>query len=246
MDGVERRRDSMLNCPAIWLSVALVGWAIHPTARCQTIGQQQQVNSAAEHWNECTVVARLSNGNHVVVSAQNGGPGTSYAISQDGGANFVVGTVGPALVGDPALVLDRFTPVGQPGYQRIWLSGLSSPNVNAMFNDPDQWNFNNLITLNESSDKPWLAIGPAPGGSTAPRHYVICSRLNGLQIWGNFSDTPTTAGTWNQLARVRPTPSVTTDYNGWGAQPVVLDDGRVVVVVGDADPTGHPDGIPGK
>lgn len=85
-----------------------------------------------------------------------------------------------------------------------------------------------------------MGIGPTPGGGTSTRHYLLYSE--GRQgdpphaVWSAYSDTPTDGQPWTPV-RVEPIPGWSgPDYEGWGKTPIVLDDGRIVVVNTDRQP----------
>lgn len=189
------------------------------------VGSQRRANPIGEYWQECSVAARVDNANEVVISAQEFGVGVHYAISTLGGAGFTTGTLAGA--GDSGVTVD-------PATNRIWLSCLGLGGVAAYWKEPGALSFSAGYKAANAMDRPLMAISPGVNS----RHYLLYSNGHPTQsVWSAYSDTPIDGQLWSYV-RVEPYDNYpTNDYEGWGKTPVVLDDGRLVVVNTDADPS---------
>ena len=92
-------------------------------------------------------------------------------------------------------------------------------------------------------DKPLMAIGSGGRHFTTYLHDPSSGACNtNRNAWAGYSDDPMDTQEWTD-SRIEPDDPVGCEFEGWGAKPVVLDDGRVVVVFRGYD-AGYNDGLP--
>lgn len=213
--------------------IATLGLAVSSGAQHHVIvGPASRVNDPGTRWFEATVAARLSSSDEVVVCAIQRSPtfGLRYRTSLDGGATWSDVFRLP-MAADPGLVVDPFT-------DDIWAIGLGpGMTVSAAWKEPGEEQFQDAypIVVHEVgySDHVLMAIGPEFGGGPPPRYYALyglpVSPNTALPLWSAFSENPYNGLEWT-TQRLLPQPGwAGDDYKNWGANPVVLDTGRIVV-----------------
>ncbi len=193
------------------------------------VGSRNRVNPSSEDWLECSVAARLTDHNELVVTANltTGTPGFACAISENGGADFGIEYF--TLGRDSGAVVD-------PSTDRIWVSVLGpyacTPCTSIAYRDPedDVLSSDFYAAVDPSQvflDKPLMGI--SPGG----RHFITYLQRPGEGCshgaWSSYSDDPTDEQVWEPI-KIEPDGGDGCEFEGWGQKPVVLDDGRVVVV----------------
>lgn len=221
------------------------------------VGAPLLVSPAMSSWYECSVAVSQTDVNDVLAVASNG-----YAIVQfvSGVPTIYNGTL-PCGTVDPGVVAEPFfggifvtgMEAGFGSCPRGVTVGYKSPGATTL--PASQFYTASPSLPGEIQDKPWLAIGPAPGGGGPSRYYLLslyegqCGsgsdnhrqqvRLTSnpmvQQPWAQNSVEPTPC--WNSDDCQTPPCDTETcgecDWLGWGAAPVVLDSGRVVVAMMD-------------
>lgn len=218
-------------------------------------------------WFECSVAVRQDDKNEVLVMA-GGVPASGSANLAYATVKWAAGTVYRGTIGDcggadvwtaahPSdgtiwfAALQGFgggppPPSGQLATEESeddipgWAGGDCPGALVVGWKNPGDLTITNMYTHSGGlQDKPGLAIG----GSPTTWFLLRMSRTNNCsahQHEAGLSTNPQSAANWTDYT-VEPEPNPPRcDYEGWGAAPVVLDDGRVVVSIRDEkDHTGY-------
>ncbi|MCC6971417.1 MAG: exo-alpha-sialidase [Phycisphaerales bacterium] len=229
-------RRGMSSGMSLGLSiVAIAGSALAAPPPPYVVGPAVQANPTGILWKECAVTSNYMNDSEVVVCAIAPG-GVATAVSLNAGASFI----SSAMVlgaGDPSLT-------NVPGSGRIWLCVKASADTFVTYKEANETQvWATPFSVGNAYDKPWIAVGPKAGDPGTLRFYSGYLRRHTSTCTGNYasfanwfaiSDDPDQGSSAWTVTKASPVGGVPCDYSGWGTMPVVLDDGRVVVVTGDA------------
>lgn len=218
-----------------------------------TVGPPVQVNDLSvdtREWFECTLAAtQLADGRLLVVARKENGRIGHALGSVDGAGVLSFQDLGSFQFGGADVIGGDPGAACGVGSDQIWLCALRNDGGNVTIAvswlDPLDSAIDpaNTHSAGPAIDKPLIAVSPA--GPAQTPHHILANRKDGNDpitcpddLWHHVAFDPDLNQTWVRQ-RVEPVPDTSgCDYRGWGATPVVLDGGRIVVVVRDTNADG--------
>ena len=236
-------------CPSGSRATLAVTLALHTAALAfaqapVVVSPGFKLTPAGQEWFECAVGVSQTNSNEALVMSCDAlsTAGFSYATVL-WGQNIALGRT-------PLGSLDIYL-APHPADGTIWFTGVHNADTQ------DQgtvvgWKRAGALTIlsgdqalisNVFQDKSGIAVGAKAGAPTTIRHYVVRQQGPGGSC-NNFHQHKSALSenahlgpgswTWNEhIVEPAPGSGSPCHYRGWGAGPVVLSTGRIVVVMGD-------------
>ncbi|HRQ71762.1 MAG TPA: hypothetical protein PLU35_01905 [Phycisphaerales bacterium] len=202
-----------------------------------------KLTPVGQEWFECSVAVSQTNSNEALVMSCDTLPGAGFSYATILWGQSIA--LGRTVLGS----LDVYA-APHPTDGTVWFTGVHAgdpsgtvvgwKNAGALsIQSGDQA----LIATSGLQDKPGIAVGVKPGTPTTIRHYVVRQKgqdggCNNFHQHKSALSENAHLGpgswTWNEHV-VEPVPGSGSlcHFRGWGAGPVVLSTGRVVVVMGD-------------